>query len=189
MFSKAFVATLLAGTAAATPIAERSTGAFGLVALKTGSDLQFASIVANGGQLWIGKETASYCPESVGAACPAGNETSFAAGANANVGMNVIVPGGQQLYISTDYAVSYTTAHSADTHGGKAQGWVYTAAPEGRVGSLTFPDYGFLACASPEGPGIYSIAATPGGTGTGNCTSISLGAVTYDGAPTAWQYS
>jgi hypothetical protein len=70
MFSKAFIATLLAGSAAATPIVARSTGAFGLVALKTGTELQFASIVANGGQLWIGKKTASYCPESVGDACP-----------------------------------------------------------------------------------------------------------------------
>jgi hypothetical protein len=76
MFSKALIATLLAGTAAATPIATRSTGAFGLVALKTGSSLQFSSIVANGGQLWIGKETASYCPESVGAACPGNSNYS-----------------------------------------------------------------------------------------------------------------
>ncbi|KAM3077529.1 hypothetical protein ACMFMG_006867 [Clarireedia jacksonii] len=190
MFSKAVIATLLASTAAATPIAARdASNAFGLIAIRSGSDLQYKTINANGGRLWIGKETASYCPEEqVGAACPAGNVTTFVAQPNQLVGLNDVVPGGQQLYIGTDNSVSYTIAHSADTFGGKAQGWQYTAAPVGLVGSLTFDGYTFFACASPEGPGIYSIDATSTGEATGNCTSIALGAPVYNGPATAWQY-
>ncbi|PQE21324.1 binding protein [Rutstroemia sp. NJR-2017a WRK4] len=192
MFSKTLIATLLASTAVATPIAARtSNNAFKLISFAFGpnSPLQGLDIVAYNGGLWIGKNTTSYCPEGID--CPAGTETSFVYSDNKNVALNVVVPGGQQLYIGTDYAVSYTVAHSADVHGGKAQGWEYLAPgvdANGPVGLLTYPNYGFLACASPEGPGIYSIAATPGGEGTGNCTAIQLGALEYKGDATAWQY-
>ena len=103
--------------------------------------------------------------------------------------MNVVVPGGQQLYIGSDSAVSYTEPHSADIGNGTAQGWIYTAGTNSSVGTLTFPDYGFIACASTDGPGIYKIFATIGGTGTGNCTGIALATVPYPSGASAWEYN
>ena len=70
MFSKTFIATLLASSAAATPIvsARDASDAFGLISIRSGTDLQNQAIVANGGRLYIGKETSSYCPLATG--CP-----------------------------------------------------------------------------------------------------------------------
>lgn len=70
MFSKTFIATLLASSAAATPIvsARAASDAFGLISIRSGTDLQNQAIVANGGRLYIGKETSSYCPLATG--CP-----------------------------------------------------------------------------------------------------------------------
>ncbi|MBY8978546.1 hypothetical protein KHP62_22365, partial [Rhodobacteraceae bacterium NNCM2] len=144
MFSKTFIATLLASSAAATPIvsARAASDAFGLISIRSGTDLQNQAIVANGGRLYIGKETSSYCPLATG--CPAGTSTTFVAG-ESTISLNTEVPGGQQVYIGTDYSVSYTQPHSADTHGGVTSGWVYTAGENGSLGSLSFPDYGFIA--------------------------------------------
>ncbi|KAF7945582.1 hypothetical protein EAE96_010349 [Botrytis aclada] len=187
MFSKAFIATLLAGSAAATPIvsARAASNAFGLISIRSGTDLQNQAITASGGRLWIGKETSSYCPLETG--CPAGTSTTFVAG-ESTLGLNTEVPGGQQVYVGTDYSVSYTQPHSADTHGGKASGFVYTAGENGGIGSLSFTDYGFIACRDTDGS--YGVFLTPGGSGTGNCTGIAVGTVPYTGeGPSAWEYA
>ncbi|KAA8564262.1 hypothetical protein MFRU_043g00520 [Monilinia fructicola] len=178
MFSKAFIATLLASTVAASPVVARADGeAFSLLSIRSGTDLQNQVITANGGALWIGKESS---------ANPAGSSTNFNAG-NGGLFLDVAVPGGQQVYIAPSSAVSFTQPHSANTQGGKTQGWTYTAGKDGGFGSLSFPDYGFIACASTEGAGIYQIFATPGGSSTGNCTGIAVATVPYSGA-SAFEY-
>jgi hypothetical protein len=71
MFSKTFIATLLASTAVATPIVARTSNkAFKLIsfAFGPGSPIQGSDIVAYNGGLWIGKNTTSYCPENID--CP-----------------------------------------------------------------------------------------------------------------------
>ncbi|KAF7914131.1 uncharacterized protein EAF01_000541 [Botrytis porri] len=190
MFSKTFIATLLASSAAASPIVSaRAAGdAFGLISIRSGSDIQNQAITASGGRLWIGKETASYCPDTVVTDCPNGTSTTFVAG-ESNLGLNTEVPGGQQVYIATDSSVSYTIPHSGDIHGGVASGWKYTAGENGSLGSLSFPGYGFIACPG-EGAGVYGIFLTPGGAATGNCTGISVATVPYTGeGPSAWEYA
>ncbi|KAF5870629.1 uncharacterized protein Bfra_009176 [Botrytis fragariae] len=190
MFSKTFIATLLAGSAAATPIisARADSNAFGLISIRSGTDLQNQAITASGGRLWIGKDTSSYCPDTVVTSCPDGTSTTFVSGGN-TLGLNTEVPGGQQVYRATDYSVSFTQAHSADIHGGVASGWNYTAGENGSLGSLSFPDYGFIACAG-DVAGVYGVFLTPGGSGTGNCTSIAVATVPYTGeGPSAWEYA
>lgn len=60
MFSKAFIATLLASTVAASPVVARADGeAFSLLSIRSGTDLQNQVITANGGALWIGKESSA----------------------------------------------------------------------------------------------------------------------------------
>ncbi|TGO63832.1 hypothetical protein BOTNAR_0095g00300 [Botryotinia narcissicola] len=190
MFSKAFIATLLASSAAATPIvsARAASDAFGLISIRSGTNLQNQAITASGGRLWIGKDTSSYCPDTVVSNCPEGTSTTFVSGGNA-LGLNTEVPGGQQVYIATDYSVSFTQPHSADTHGGVVSGWNYIAGENGSLGSLSFPDYGFIACPG-EGAGVYGVFLTPGGSGTGNCTGIAVATVPYTGqGPSAWEYA
>ncbi|TGO14329.1 hypothetical protein BPAE_0657g00020 [Botrytis paeoniae] len=188
MFSKTFIATLLASSAAATPIvsARAASNAFSLVSIRSGTDLQNQAITASGGRLWIGKDTASYCPSTV-TSCPDGTSTTFVAGEN-TLSLNAGVPGGQQVYIASDYAVSFTQPHSADTQGGVISGWTYTAGENGSVGSLSFPDYGFIACPG-ESAGVYGVFLTPGGAGTGNCTNIAVATAPYTGeGSSAWEY-
>ncbi|KAG8424808.1 hypothetical protein J3458_001570 [Metarhizium acridum] len=68
---------------------------------------------ANGSAIWIGKDTASYCPPVVEerGECPKGKDTSF--WVNDRCGMNAIVPGGQQAYVAPEGTISYTAPHSA----------------------------------------------------------------------------
>ncbi|TGO10804.1 hypothetical protein BTUL_0125g00180 [Botrytis tulipae] len=186
MFSKTFIATLLASSAAATPIvsARAASDAFGLISIRSGTDLQNQAITASGGRLYIGKKTSSYCPLEAG--CPAGTSTTFVA-VGSTLSLNTEVPGGQQVYIATDHSVSFTQAHSGNTHGGVVSGWTYTAGENGSLGSLSFPDYGFIACR--ESDGLYGVFLTHGGSGTGNCTGIAVATVPYTGeSPSAWQY-
>ncbi|CAD6451142.1 e1fc85cf-5ef4-4346-a26b-94f37f8592a4 [Sclerotinia trifoliorum] len=189
MFSKTFIAALLAGSAAASPIvAARSTsGSFGLVSIRSGTDLQSQAINAFQGGLWIGKEPSSYCPFTEG--CPDGKYTSFVAGAETSLSLNTEVPGGQQVYVAKNYAVSYTEPHSANTFGGKLTGFNYTAGVGSTLGSLSYNgDYGFIACASTD-VGTYQVFVTPGGEGTGNCTSIAIATASNPSAgPSAWEY-
>ena len=99
--SFATVSVILATLASATPTERRTPGKdFGLITFHSGNpDVHLHFVAASDGQLFIGKPTASYCPtEVVGDACPAGNTTSFTAG-DGTLGMNVMVPGGQQVRI------------------------------------------------------------------------------------------
>ena len=77
-------------------MAQDSSPRFSLITASANKDFHMKSVNAAGQQLWINRPTASYCPvEIVGDACPAGSVTSFAGG-NDTMGMNVMVPGGQQ---------------------------------------------------------------------------------------------
>ena len=102
--------------------------------------------------------------------------------------MNVVVPGGQSVYVAPDGAVGYTIAHSAAIPSGSiVEPFHYTApAAEGTVGSLTGPA-GFLAC--PDGvAGEYQIfVQVPGFTRT-DCTGIGAAASPVEGSG-AWQYA
>ncbi|APA13320.1 hypothetical protein SS1G_08110 [Sclerotinia sclerotiorum 1980 UF-70] len=188
MFSKTFIAALFASSAVASPVAARSASdAFGLISIRSGSNLQNQAINAFQGGLWIGKEPSSYCPLTEG--CPDGKYTSFVAGADNTLFLNTEVPGGQQVYLADSYAVSYTVPHSADTRGGKVSGFTYTAGEGSNLGSLSFSTEGsgFVACATEVG--VYQVFITPNGEGTGNCTGIAVATVPNTVAgPSAWEY-
>jgi hypothetical protein len=92
---KAILATSIL-TLAAAAIAQDQPPRFTLVTASSNSALHMKTVNASGQQFWVGKPTASYCPvEQVGTGCPAGSITSVSGG-NITLGMNVMVPGGQQ---------------------------------------------------------------------------------------------
>ena len=72
---------------------------FTVIAAHSGSPIHLQEINANGEGLWIGKDTAAYCPKVSGVKCPKPTDTAFGAG-NGGLSMAVEVPGGQQVYIS-----------------------------------------------------------------------------------------
>lgn len=149
MLTTFVLAAGLASVVAATPVsapslAARDTGTFSLVASHSGDpDVHLRSIEANDFQLWIGKPTASFCPQGVD--CPPGNATSFAGG-EGGLSMNVEVPGGQLAYVAPDGTFGYTQAHSASLpEGAITDGFTYTApTQQGGVRELTGPA-GFVA--------------------------------------------
>jgi hypothetical protein len=123
------------------------------------------------------------------------NLTTFVFDSNGRVGLNVIVPGGQQLYIATntdnkDNKLEYTVPHSANTNGGKADGWTYRApgGDEGIIGRLENSDYHFFACETVEGSDVWSIVASKNATAEPNCWETQLASLDYDGSA-AYQYS
>ncbi|OGM45715.1 IgE-binding protein [Aspergillus bombycis] len=98
---------LLPLLAAAAPTAPENPP-FNVMATRSASPIHFLPMTASGQKFYLGGETTSYCPISEG--CPPGNQTVFAPG---GYGLNVMVPGGQQVYVDPNGALSFTQAHSA----------------------------------------------------------------------------
>ncbi|QIW99797.1 hypothetical protein AMS68_005315 [Peltaster fructicola] len=119
-----------------------------VMSIRSGSPIMYAPMVARGEKIYLGGETASYCPETVGENCPAGNTTTFVYG-QGHLSMGAIVPGGQAVYVDSQTgAVGYTIAHSAAIPQGAYQaGWNVTqnVAAGGILGRLDF-EGGLIAC-------------------------------------------
>ncbi|KAI0188029.1 hypothetical protein EV127DRAFT_435298 [Xylaria flabelliformis] len=99
-----------------TPTGPFSAGAWRIA---QGTDVFFfgTAINASGGKFYINRNTSTYCPEGVsGLDCTvySGTGTTLVIGnGTATMSLQVSVPGGQQVYIGPDGALSYTQAHSA----------------------------------------------------------------------------
>lgn len=71
------------------------------------------------------------------------------AGGEGTLSLGVVVPGGQQVYVAPDGALSYTQPHSAyKPEGSVVDGWNKTEGAN--FGSLNFVD-GLVACPTTEG--------------------------------------
>ncbi|KAE8445070.1 hypothetical protein EG329_013785 [Mollisiaceae sp. DMI_Dod_QoI] len=82
---------------------------FTLTASLPGNPFDGQPVNAAGEAFSLGGSPATYCPTSVGSACPNATGTVFA-------GMTALwveVPGGQQIYVQTNGALGFTQAHSA----------------------------------------------------------------------------
>lgn len=76
-FSPSSLAAALPLLAAAAPAPVQSSGPIGLVATHSTSPIHLQSVNANGQNFWIGKDTASYCPDPKNPPkiCPTGKDT------------------------------------------------------------------------------------------------------------------
>lgn len=118
---------------------------------------------------------------------------------------NVEVPGGQQVLVLPTGQLSYTQAHSADTHNGTLSPFAYNAPSDpssGSLGTFAFNGDGFLACPDPAtgaAPWMVFAAAAPGGVKDGDVPGGSVAdCLGFDavapvdtengGGPAAWQY-
>lgn len=159
---------------------------FGLIAARSGSPIHLSAINANANGLYIGRDTASYCPDTVVDDCPPGNSTTFSiSGSTLNMGAEV--PGGQQAYIKNcSGEISYTIPHSgAEPEDAIRDGW--TLSPGSSLGSLSWTN-GLLACPVANETGVYQIFAQV------EDTKFSTECLGFDAlasnvtAVTAWEY-
>ena len=113
---------------------------FQLTIFDTTSPLNGDVLNAAGGFFLGLSQPATYCPTNQGIVCPAGNETLFA-GLDA---LWVETPGGQQIYVEDDGAISYTIAHSSSLPPGAVVGGFYNIT----VASDCAPDFTIFNWAS-----------------------------------------
>ncbi|OOQ90322.1 hypothetical protein PEBR_06331 [Penicillium brasilianum] len=138
------LAAALPGSRSAT---KDSNGAFGVTAARSGSPIHFLPLTAAGSKFWLGGKSQTYCPDVV-PNCAKGTNDTIIYAQNA---LDVVVPGGQSIYVDRNGALSFTTPHSAYIPPGSSQGpFKYT--PGQSFGTWTYTGQGasgFMACPAP----------------------------------------
>ena len=217
-----------------------ATLAFELYASHSGLDgvnVHLLPLNANGGVFWVGgplgeKDTATYCPLVDQTLCPPGYFTQFLGKPGlSGVSMvspaalplasflniladintqNTQVPGGQQLYVAPNGALSFTQAHSAFTPAGSSFGPFNITLSKEANGPALFQYAGpgakafgskFLGCsAKGREHGPYQVFVDTEGLSNadvlGGCVKecIAFGAIFFpdqskNHGPAAWQYT
>ena len=173
----AFVANAMAQT----------TGYFGVVSARSASPIHLLSLEANGGHFFLGGANSAYCPPELGAeVCAAypGNQTVLAGG-DVTLSLGVVVPGGQQVYVAPDGALSYTQPHSVfKPNGSVVDGWSRTQGET--FGNLNFVD-GLVACPTAGDKPWQVYGQLPGVELSPDCLGFSALTVNTTGA-NAWEY-
>jgi hypothetical protein len=147
------------------------TGYFGVISSRSASPIHLQSLTARGGKFYLGGgPPSSYCPPNIGAEnCPPGN-TTVLAGGQSTLSLGVVVPGGQQVYVGPDGALSYTIAHSAAIpEGSDVTGFSRTAPADGNVYGYLNYETGFIACPAGEGEGYQVFGAIETGEFSDDC--------------------
>jgi hypothetical protein len=131
-------------------------GYFGVISSRSASPIHLRSLTARGGKFYLGGgPPSSYCPiEIVGAEnCPSG-DTTILEGGDSRLSLGVVVPGGQQVYVGPDGALSYTVAHSSYIpEGSDSTSFRRTTPANGNAFGYLNYDTGFVACPAAEGEG------------------------------------
>lgn len=164
------------------------TGPFGLMSIRSGSDIQYAQIAAADSHFWIGRATNTYCPSEPSIPCASlGNQTYVQLNGD-SLSMDAIVPGGQQVYVGPKGALRFTTAHSSEMPKGSTVGG-FSVTDEGAFSSVGHVG-GFVACPVHEkrGGAPYQIFVQTEGFKRTDCEGFDLAAVEVDGAVPAWEY-
>ncbi|KAJ5969020.1 hypothetical protein PENPOL_c003G02723 [Penicillium polonicum] len=176
--------------AAAAPITEPAANpAFSVMAIRSASPIHYLQLNAAGQKFYLGGKTASYCPTQV-SQCPPGNQTVFAPGGSS---LDTMVPGGQQVYVDPNGALSFTQAHSANIPQGSSLGPFNYAADEpwAHYAFAGWGATGFMACPADDNRWQVFAAIQNATVPHGNvdeCLGFSAVALTYTGDVPAWQY-
>lgn len=167
---------------AATSSAASSVPTFGGVAIRSGSEIQYASVNANGTYFWLHRGSETYTPSSVDQTNQQ-NNTLFVGG-NGGLSLLASVPGGQEVYVDSKSLLRFTAPHSANTGtDSKTTGFSITD------GHLQFEGNDFLACNLGEAYGnAYEIYAASGSNTGDACEDFAFRLVDSTG-PAAWEYA
>lgn len=178
--AKADSTTLTTATATATAAPTSDSSTFTLVSIKSGSDLQYSPVHASAQKLQLGGDL-STSTSPAGVPVPQTNVTSFTTGSQNGLSLNVVVPGGQQVFVNADGVLGYTTPHS----GVLPTGAITTGFSLSNNDLQFNGKQQFVAC--PVGAsGLYDIAVQEKVT-QNSCVGIALRATTGTVAP-AWQW-
>ncbi|KAK3384891.1 hypothetical protein B0H63DRAFT_559612 [Podospora didyma] len=152
------------------------------------------AIQANGGRFWMGKPPSAYCPPDIpGLNCTLYPGTSTVlVGGNETLSLNVVVPGGQQVYIAPDGALGYTPPHSTfKPDGSVVTGWRREISDAGGAPTVLWNQAGGYFVACPVGDAkddVYQIYLNSGDALSGAaCVSFQMRTYTAAGA-VAWEY-
>ncbi|PTU23511.1 hypothetical protein P175DRAFT_0500074 [Aspergillus ochraceoroseus IBT 24754] len=185
-----FLAAAAPTDSGASAPAENPT-AFTVMSSRSASPIHLLPMNAAGQSFWLGGEPGTYCPLTSG--CPPGNMTVLAGNGGS---LSVVVPGGQQIYVSPEGALKFTQAHSAYIPTGSSLGpFEYEAgAPGSAFGHYLYTGWGasgFMACpTSDEKWQVFAAlqnATVPSGS-VDDCLGFSALAVPTDDAGNTWQY-
>ncbi|KAJ5100568.1 hypothetical protein N7456_006620 [Penicillium angulare] len=129
-----------------------ANGAFGVIAARSGSPIHFLPLTASGSHFFLGGESSTYCPSEVVPGCSRRTNDTIIYGQSA---LDVVVPGGQAIYVDRSGALSFTTPHSGYMPAGSSSGpFVYTPGnSQNPLGSWTYNGEGasgFMACPVPR---------------------------------------
>ena len=183
-YSTLFIPTLLRLSLAA--VGSRVTPAdtpFTVIAAHSASPIHLLSMNAVNGSFFIGgKGPTTFCPEPLVENCPSGTSTTLSVSADGGCGLgkfgtisilsyvylsplaDVLVPGGQQVFVRRSGALGFTSPHSHIFPKGAAV-TNFTETPgssSGSLGSFSFSGLGsagFIACPLVNGTGPYRVYA------------------------------
>lgn len=129
-----------------TPTPAPESKYFGVISSRSASPIHLLPLTARNGKFYLGAgPPTSSCPSNIGSACPPGNSTVFSGG-DQTLGLGVVVPGGQQVYVASNGELSYTVPHSAYIpSGASVDEFSRTAPGSNGLGTLNF-ETGFVAC-------------------------------------------
>ncbi|KAL2815618.1 hypothetical protein BDW59DRAFT_153715 [Aspergillus cavernicola] len=182
---------LAAAVPTSNPPASEQPPAFTVLASRSASPIHFLPLNAAGQSFWLGGSPQTYCPLSSG--CPPGNQTVLA---GTGAALSVVVPGGQQIYVSPQGALKFTQAHSMNIPPGSSYGpFEYIpGAPGSAFGYYTYSGWdtdGFMACPTDDSKwqvfAALQNATVPSGS-VGDCLGFSAIAVPTNQTGNVWQY-
>ncbi|KAM3506884.1 hypothetical protein MY11210_007371 [Beauveria gryllotalpidicola] len=136
------------------------------------------------GHAWnIGGSTCSYCHTPTVPHCPSGNVTALSTARNS---MLVMVAGGQRFFLTADWTVGYTIAHSAfEPPGSTKEG--FTTFAGGGFFNLLDGAWGWAACGQGEQKSLH-VRNSTNEEELRNCTGLNLRIEEFEGLSPAWQY-
>ena len=167
-------------TASATPTGVAN--GFTLISSRSGSNVHLLPIYAKGNKLQLGGTAPQSCTPP-GVNVPVQNYTSYQVSPSGNMGLRVVVPGGQQVYVAQDGTVSYTTPHSGNTGTGSTVTG-FSLSDAARPALQFQGKRGFAAC--PD-EGVYTVTYLDFSSRT-DCLGIDLLATDASSSAAAWEW-
>jgi len=185
MYTTTILATLAAVLPAfAAPTTQSPPSVFSGLSLRSGSDIQYAAIDANGTYFKLNSGSSTYCPSdvsSINCSSYSSDVTRFTGGNN-TLSLDTVVPGGQAVYVDKDGALRFTQPHSASLNGGSAAGFSFSK--DGS--SLLYDGAGFAAC--PYGTDEFKHVYSAKNPVAADCEGFTFFVVANPGNA-AWEYN
>jgi len=163
------------GYATPSPTPAPGSDYFGVISSRSASPIHLLPLTARNGKFYLGAGApTSDCPAGLPAgACPSGDNTVFSGG-DGTLGLGVVVPGGQQVYVAENGELSYTVPHSAFIPDGAVVDQFSKTAPgANNLGTLNF-ETGFVACpVGGDGQGYQVYGQNQGFEASSDCLGFS----------------